>query len=97
MGAEEYSFTHQNIQYITDQLLEQIVVDDFEEISIETLFFKRSTYFLEPIPVEKIKETNFIQAALICKELFNGKFYFDKIKYQSEVSSLFSENFFLST
>ena len=97
MGAEEYSFTHQNIQYITDQLLEQIVVDDFEEISIETLFFKRSTYFLEPIPVEKIKETNFIQAALISKELFNGKFYFDKIKYQSEVSSLFSENFFLST
>jgi hypothetical protein len=77
-------------------LLEHIVVDDFEEISIETLIFKRSTFFFEPIPVEKIKETNFIQAALISKELFKEILYFDKIKYQSEVSSLFSENIFLS-
>ena len=99
MGIENYDFDRQKINYLVDQLLNQVIVQEFNEFPYNIINKQLTTYIFEPMPNEETQRTEkvfFIRVALISKELFKEKLYFNKIQYRSEECT-FSEDFVLST
>ena len=98
MGIENYDFDHQKIKSLVDQLLNQVIVQEFNEIPYNIINKQLTTYIFEPIPNDQTPnlEKVFLRVALISKELFKETLHFNKIQYGEEENA-YSENFVLST
>ena len=101
MGIENYDFDRQKINYLVSQLLNQVIVQEFNEIPYNIIKQQLTTYIFEPMPNDQTPRTDevflrVIRVALISKELFKKTLYFNKIQYGEEECA-YSENFVLNS
>ena len=101
MGIENYDFDRQKINYLVSQLLNQVIIQEFNEIPYNIIKQQLTTYIFEPMPNDQTPRTDeiflrVIRVALISKELFKKTLYFNKIQYGEEECA-YSENFVLNS
>ena len=98
MGIENYDFERQKINYLVNQLLNEVIVQEFNEIPYNFINKQLTTYIFEPMPNNKTPMTEkvfFIREALISKDLFKENLFLLKNNTDPKKAPLVKTLFYL--